>query len=103
MSKSLKRVKSALFIADPTFEIIETGQATTAKAAAESLGCAVDQIAKSILFEGALSGALYLFVTAGARQIDAVPGGESEVAIEFEDEVEYAALYDAYIAKAHAI
>ena len=70
MSKSLKRVKSALFIADPTLEIIETGQATTAKAAAESLGCAVDQIAKSILFEGALSGALYLFVTAGARQVD---------------------------------
>ena len=70
MSKSLKRVKSALFIADPTLEIIETGQATTAKAAAESLGCAVNQIAKSILFEGALSGALYLFVTAGARQVD---------------------------------
>ena len=70
MSKSLKRVKSALFTADPTLEVIETGQATTAKAAALSLGCAVDQIAKSILFEGDLSGHLYLFVTAGARQVD---------------------------------
>jgi len=70
MSKSLKRVKSALFAADPSLEVIETGQATTAKAAALSLGCAVDQIAKSILFEGDLSGHLYLFVTAGARQVD---------------------------------
>ena len=70
MSKSLKRVKSALFAADPSLEVIETSQATTAKAAAESLGCAVDQIAKSILFEGELSGQLYLFVTAGARQVD---------------------------------
>ena len=70
MSKSLKRVKSALFAADPSLEVIETSQATTAKAAAASLGCAVDQIAKSILFEGHLSGQLYLFVTAGARQVD---------------------------------
>ena len=70
MSKSLKRVKSALFAADPSLEVIETGQATTAKAAADSLGCAVDQIAKSILFEGELSGQLYLFVTAGARRVD---------------------------------
>ena len=70
MSKSLKRVKSALFAADPTLEVIETGQATTAKAAAESLGCAVDQIAKSILFEGEMTAQLYLFVTAGARRVD---------------------------------
>ena len=70
MSKSLKRVKSALFAADPTLEVIETGQATTAKAAAESLGCAVDQIAKSILFEGEMTAQLYLFVTASARRVD---------------------------------
>ena len=70
MSKSLKRVKSALFSADPTLEVIETGQTTTAKAAAESLGCAVDQIAKSILFEGEMTVQLYLFVTAGARRVD---------------------------------
>ena len=70
MSKSLKRVKSALFAADPTLRVIETGQATTAKAAAESLGCAVDQIAKSILFEGEMTAQLYLFLTAGARRVD---------------------------------
>ena len=75
MSKSLKRVKSALFAADPSLEVIETGQATTAKAAAESLGCAVDQIAKSILFEGELTAQLYLFVTAGARRVDLDLGG----------------------------
>ena len=70
MSKSLKRVKSALFSADPTLKVLETIQATTAKAAAESLGCAVDQIAKSILFEGEMTAQLYLFVTAGARRVD---------------------------------
>ena len=70
MSKSLKRVKSALFSSDPTLEVIETGQATTAKAAAESLGCAVDQIAKSILFEAEMTAQLYLFVTASARRVD---------------------------------
>jgi prolyl-tRNA editing enzyme YbaK/EbsC (Cys-tRNA(Pro) deacylase) len=70
MSKSLKRVKSALFAADPTLRVIETGQATTAKAAADSLGCAVDQIAKSILFEGEMTAQLYLFLTAGARRVD---------------------------------
>ena len=70
MSKSLKRVKSALFAADPSLEVIETSQATTAKAAAGSLGGAVDQIAKSILFEGEMTAQLYLLVTAGARRVD---------------------------------
>ena len=70
MSKSLKRVKSVLIEAGVNLEVIETGTATTALAAAESLGCLVDQIAKSIIFQGSQTGALYLFVTAGAQRVD---------------------------------
>lgn len=70
MSKSLKRVKSVVIEVGVNLEVIETGTATTALAAAESLGCLVDQIAKSIIFQGSQTGALYLFVTAGAQRVD---------------------------------
>jgi len=70
MSKSLKRVKSALCAADTQIPIIETGAATTALAAAKTLGCDIDQIAKSIIFEGRKSRKLYLFVTAGSKRVN---------------------------------
>ena len=60
MSKSLKRVKSVLIEAGVNLEVIETGTATTALAAAESLGCLVDQIAKSIIFKAVKPGR-YIF------------------------------------------
>ena len=69
MSKSLKRIKSALSAAGTKIPIIETGAATTAPAAAKTLGCAVDQIAKSVIFEGRKSRKLYLFVTAGSKRV----------------------------------
>ena len=69
MSKSLKRVKSALSAADAQIPLIETGAATTALAAVKTLGCAVDQIAKSIVFEGRKSRKLYLFVTAESKRV----------------------------------
>ena len=69
MSKSLKRVKSALSAADAQIPVIETGAATTALAAAKTLGCDIDQIAKSIIFEGRKSRKLYLFVTAGSKRV----------------------------------
>ena len=69
MSKSLKRVKSALSAAYTQIPIIETGAAITALAAAKTLGCAVDQIAKSIVFEGRKSLKFYLFVTAGSKRV----------------------------------
>ena len=69
MSKSLARVKAAL--AGVRAEIFEMPSETrTALQAAEAVGCALDQIVKSILFEGA-SGRLYLFLTAGGNQVDA--------------------------------
>ncbi|MEM8579073.1 MAG: YbaK/EbsC family protein [Pseudomonadota bacterium] len=69
MSKSLKRVRAAL--EGTGAEIIETPLARTAQDAATAIGCAVDQIAKSIVFAGAESGAALLFITAGGRQVDA--------------------------------
>jgi len=43
----------------------------TARQAADAAGCAVDQIAKSIIFQGEGSARIYLFVTSGGRQVDA--------------------------------
>ncbi|MEM7732285.1 MAG: YbaK/EbsC family protein [Pseudomonadota bacterium] len=71
MSKSLKRVKTALLAAGSDAVPDEVGQATTAQMAADLVGCTVDQIAKSIIFRGEDSGAAILFVTAGGNQVDA--------------------------------
>jgi prolyl-tRNA editing enzyme YbaK/EbsC (Cys-tRNA(Pro) deacylase) len=70
MSKSLKRVRTALELEDITFEIRETGEARTAKMAADELGVHVDQIVKSIVFRGENSGDAVLFLTAGGQQVD---------------------------------
>ena len=50
---------------------MEVGQATTARMAADLVGCHVDQIAKSIIFRGAMSGEAVLFITAGGNQVQA--------------------------------
>ncbi|MFN3825623.1 MAG: YbaK/EbsC family protein [Pseudorhodobacter sp.] len=71
MGKSLDRVRRALTAAGLADTIRETGaDSRTAPLAAAAIGCATDQIAKSILFRGANSGALWLFVTAGGRRVD---------------------------------
>jgi prolyl-tRNA editing enzyme YbaK/EbsC (Cys-tRNA(Pro) deacylase) len=70
MSKSLTRVTTALAAAGATVTIHEMPAATrTALEAAAAAGVALDQIVKSILFQGQ-SGALYLFLTAGGNQVD---------------------------------
>lgn len=72
MSKSLKRVTQALKAAAVPHELREMAVETrTAAQAAEAAGCEIDQIAKSIIFLGAGSGALMLFLTAGGNQVDA--------------------------------
>jgi len=72
MSKSLKRVIAALDAAGLGTEVLEMPSETrTAQQAAEAAGCELDQIAKSIIFQGAESGRIYLFVTAGGRMVDA--------------------------------
>lgn len=71
MSKSLARVAQALRAAGMTSVPIEAkGEIRTAEAAAADAGVAVDQIVKSILFQGT-SGRLYLFLTAGGNRVDA--------------------------------
>ena len=70
MSKSLKRVQTALSAAGVAVQIIETpASARTAPEAAQAAGVALDQIVKSILFAGE-SGGLYLFLTAGGQHVD---------------------------------
>lgn len=71
MSKSLKRVGAALEALGLSADIREVGQARTAQEAADSLGCHVDQIAKSIIFRAESSGQAVLFLTAGGHQVDA--------------------------------
>lgn len=71
MSKSLKRVRAALEAAGLPNDVRETDGARTAQMAADAVGCALDQIAKSIIFRGETSGAAILFLTAGGNQVDA--------------------------------
>lgn len=71
MSKSLQRVRGALAAAGLAAEPVEMPESTrTAEEAARAAGCALDQIVKSILFEGE-SGRLHLFLTAGGNRVDA--------------------------------
>lgn len=71
MSKSLNRVRVALQAAGLSVEIRETDDsARTAEGAAAAVGCAVDQIAKSIIFRGEDSGHVVLFLTAGGNRVD---------------------------------
>lgn len=71
MSKSLKRVVRALADAGLTVRPLEMGAETrTAQQAADAAGCALDQIAKSIIFAGQTSGQAILFITAGGNQVD---------------------------------
>ncbi len=70
MSKSLARVKAALAAAGLPGQPVEMAADTrTAEQAAAAAGCALDQIVKSILFQGD-SGRLYLFLTAGGNRVD---------------------------------
>ncbi len=72
MSKSLNRVSAALTAAGIASQPIEMSAVTrTAAQAAAAAGCQIDQIVKSILFQGA-SGQLYLFLTPGGAQISPV-------------------------------
>lgn len=72
MSKSVRRVQNALAEAGVEARILEMGESTrTALDAAQAAGCAVDQIAKSIIFRGEETGHVVLFLTAGGNRVDA--------------------------------
>jgi prolyl-tRNA editing enzyme YbaK/EbsC (Cys-tRNA(Pro) deacylase) len=71
MSKSLKRVTRALEDAGLSITPIEMDAETrTAAQAAAAANCALDQIAKSIIFAGQDSQQAILFITAGGNQVD---------------------------------
>ncbi|WP_342071241.1 YbaK/EbsC family protein [Yoonia algicola] len=71
MSKSLKRVMAALSDAGLDIAALELGPETrTAQQAADAAGCALDQIAKSVIFAGQTSGRAILFITAGGNRVD---------------------------------
>lgn len=72
MSKSLKRVQRALSEAGVETTVMEmSDQTRTAAQAAAAAGCALDQIAKSIIFGAETTGDAVLFITAGGNQVDA--------------------------------
>lgn len=71
MSKSLARVIRALADAGLRVTPLEMAAETrTAVQAAAAAGCALDQIAKSIILAGQETGQLHLFLTAGGNQVD---------------------------------
>ena len=71
MSDSLERVRAALEAAGVAAEIREMpGSTRTAPDAADAVGCALDQIAKSIIFHGTDSDSVLLFLTAGGNRVD---------------------------------
>ncbi|GAB4267897.1 MAG: YbaK/EbsC family protein [Pararhodobacter sp.] len=69
MSKSLARVKQAIADLALEAEVLNPGPSRTAAEAAAACGCALDQIVKSLVFQGE-SGTIYLFLTAGGNQLD---------------------------------
>lgn len=61
----------ALATAGQDITPLELGPETrTAQQAADAAGCALDQIAKSVIFCGERTGTAILFVTAGGNQVD---------------------------------
>jgi prolyl-tRNA editing enzyme YbaK/EbsC (Cys-tRNA(Pro) deacylase) len=71
MSKSVRRVAAALEAAGLVPDVREMASETrTAQQAADAVGVHLDQIAKSIIFRGEVSGEAVLFLTAGGNQVD---------------------------------
>jgi prolyl-tRNA editing enzyme YbaK/EbsC (Cys-tRNA(Pro) deacylase) len=68
---SVERVRDALARAGLHKEIVELpGAARTAQAAAEFLGCAVGQIANSLVFRAQASDRAVLVMSSGAKRVD---------------------------------
>ncbi len=73
MSKSLSRVVAALRAAGLDAAPVQMPAETrTAEQAAAAVGCALDQIVKSIIFQGEFSGHVRLFLTAGGNRVSAL-------------------------------
>jgi prolyl-tRNA editing enzyme YbaK/EbsC (Cys-tRNA(Pro) deacylase) len=70
-SPSVERVREALSRAGLAADIVELpGAARTAQAAADFLGCAVGQIANSLVFRAEASDGAVLVMSSGAKRVD---------------------------------
>ena len=71
MSKSVERVRQAAHAAGFEIEIRQMADSThTAEDAAVQCGVTVGQIVKSLIFQGAETEKLYLFLVSGPKQLD---------------------------------
>ncbi len=71
MSKSVERVRQAAHAAGLDIEIRQMADSThTAEDAATQCGVTVAQIVKSLIFQGADTEKLYLFLVSGPRKLD---------------------------------
>lgn len=72
LSRSAQRVQDALTALGFSMgQVVELPATTrTAAEAAEAIGCTVAQIAKSLVFRGAQSGAPVLVITSGVNRVD---------------------------------
>ena len=71
LSASAQRVQDALAAQGFSLQILELERPTRSAAeAAAALGCQVGQIAKSLVFRGAHSGAFVLVIASGANRVD---------------------------------
>jgi prolyl-tRNA editing enzyme YbaK/EbsC (Cys-tRNA(Pro) deacylase) len=71
LSPSAQKVQDALRQFGVTCKVVELpGSTRTSKDAAEAVGCEVEQIAKSIVFQGKQSGKPILVVASGSNRID---------------------------------
>ena len=77
LSDSAARVQAVLAEAGFAFEVREFDKSTRTSAdAAATIGCAVAQIAKSLVFRGLDSGAAVLVMASGANRVDLMRLGE---------------------------
>lgn len=71
LSSSAKRVQDFLVARGFSFEVRELpGSTRTAQEAAESVGCTVSQIAKSLVFKEKKTDRLVLVIASGSNRVD---------------------------------
>jgi len=71
LKSSAQKVQDALAAAGFTNQVVELPDSTrTSAEAAAAVGCAVEQIAKSLVFRGKQSGAAILVIASGGNRVD---------------------------------
>ena len=70
LKESAKRVQAALAARGFAFEVREFPAGTRTAAEAAAIGCAVGQIAKSLVFRARESGRPVLVIASGANRVD---------------------------------